>query len=167
MTCPRSFGEEEVGAPWSRPPGRAVRLPASPAAAPYSLLQPPPPFWVWGKPDPEALRADRGHGGNEGSARVCNTPSRAPAALGAAGGAPPPGPLSLSLSLSRAGQRHQAPRPAGEQRSDPEPQFHWRAGSGGALGWVAVRMRPSAASSGAGVGFWEAVGQEQLAGARS
>lgn len=90
---------------------------------------------------------------------VSPVPARAPAALWAAGRAPPPGPLVS------AGPRHQPPQPACGQSSNPEPHFHQRAGSGCARGRPTVRMRLSAVSLAAGASFGVAVGPEPLEGA--
>lgn len=109
-------GIPETSAPDSSA-GQPTSAPTLALSAPQ--YRPPP----WGNPVRAALGANRGHWEKRGPPRV-PAPTRAPAALWAAGGAPPPGPLVNAVP------RHQPPRLAAERSSDPEPHFLQRAGSG-------------------------------------
>ena len=145
-------GGGSSGTPGSRFPGRRARLCPHPRPVRQPGTAPRLGSWatqsapLWGHT--EATEGNRG-------LLPSPAPARPPAALWAAGRAPPPGPLVS------AGPRHQPPRPAGEQSNDPEPHFHQRAGSGCARGRPTVRMRLSAAPA----SFGTAVGPEPLEGA--
>lgn len=137
-------------------PGRAALL--CPLPRPFSTPVPTPALGLGATP-PEPL-----WGQTESTERMRGllasvAPARAPAALWAAGRAPPPG------LLTNARPRHQPERPAGEQSTDPEPHLHQRAGSDCAWGPPERRAQaPGSGLRGPGRELGEAVGPHPLEG---
>lgn len=123
-----------------------------PHPRPFSTPVPPPAWGLGATPSGPLWGQTESTGGMRGLL-ASPAPARAPAALWAAGRAPPPGPLEI------ASPRHQPERPAGERSTDPEPHLHRRAGSGCARGPPAARMRLRALSAVLGASLGRRLGR--------